>query len=159
MKRRGAGTLTKADIGTKVKLQGWVQRRRSLGGLVFVDVRDRSGLCQVVVHPEDRPELAARLEPVRSEWVIEIEGTVKAREAQAVNPQMATGEIEVAGESATILAKADPLPFSLDARRKSSSAHTATAAFSSPKKTPVRTRPSCGTNSSGKASATTSAPR
>ena len=116
MKRRGAGTLTKADIGTKVKLQGWVQRRRSLGGLVFVDVRDRSGLCQVVVHPEDRPELAARLEPVRSEWVIEIEGTVKAREAQAVNPQMATGEIEVAGESATILAKADPLPFSLDAR-------------------------------------------
>ncbi|QQR72879.1 MAG: aspartate--tRNA ligase [Holophagales bacterium] len=116
MKRRGAGTLTKADIGTKVKLQGWVQRRRSLGGLVFVDVRDRSGLCQVVVHPEDRPELAARLEPVRSEWVIEIEGTVKAREVQAVNPQMATGEIELAAESATILAKADPLPFSLDAR-------------------------------------------
>ncbi len=116
MKRRGAGTLTKADIGTKVKLQGWVQRRRSLGGLVFVDVRDRSGLCQVVVHPEDRPELAARLEPVRSEWVIEIEGTVKAREVQAVNPQMATGEVEVAAESATILAKADPLPFSLDAR-------------------------------------------
>ena len=116
MKRRGAGTITTADIGTKVKLQGWVQRRRSLGGLVFVDVRDRSGLCQVVVHPEDRPELAARLEPVRSEWVIEFEGTVEAREPQAVNPQMATGEVEVAAESATILAKADPLPFSLDSR-------------------------------------------
>ena len=76
MKRRGAGTITIGDVGSRVRLQAWVQRRRDLGGLLFLDLRDRSGVVQVVVRPEEQAEIAAILDPVRSEWVVEIEGEV-----------------------------------------------------------------------------------
>ncbi len=112
MKRTGAGTLNRERIGETVLLQGWVQRRRDLGGLVFLDIRDRSGVAQVVVRPDELPELAAALAPVRSEWVLELEGEVVAREA--VNPKMPTGEIEVVARRAGVLAEAETLPFSLD---------------------------------------------
>lgn len=112
MKRTGAGTLNRERIGEPVLLQGWVQRRRNLGGLLFLDLRDRSGVVQVVVRPDERPELAAALEPVRSEWVIEVEGDVVAREA--VNLRIPTGEIEVVARRVEILTPSDPLPFSLD---------------------------------------------
>ncbi|HNZ95851.1 MAG: aspartate--tRNA ligase [Thermoanaerobaculia bacterium] len=116
MKRRGAGTLGREEIGSRVRLQAWVQRRRDLGGLLFVDLRDRTGVAQVVVHPERRADLAALLEPVRAEWVLEVEGTVVAREPAAVNPRMATGEVEVEAERIEILARSEPLPFQLDDR-------------------------------------------
>ncbi|KAB2959982.1 MAG: aspartate--tRNA ligase [Thermoanaerobaculia bacterium] len=112
MKRTGAGTLNRERIGEAVLLQGWVQRRRDLGGLVFLDIRDRSGVAQVVVRPDETPELAAALAAVRSEWVLEIEGEVVARES--VNPKMPTGEIEVVARRAEVLAESETLPFSLD---------------------------------------------
>ncbi|GMU66463.1 MAG: aspartate--tRNA ligase [Acidobacteriota bacterium] len=112
MKRTSAGTLNRERIGETVLLQGWVQRRRDLGGLLFLDLRDRSGVAQVVVRPEESPELATALAPVRSEWVVEVEGEVVAREA--VNLKMPTGEIEVVARRVEILTPSDPLPFSLD---------------------------------------------
>ncbi len=111
MIRTGAGTLAAGSAGERVKLQGWVHRRRDLGGLTFLQVRDRSGVVQVVVRPEDHPEAAAALESVRLEWVVEVEGEVAAREPEAVNSEMATGEIEVIAERAEVLARAEPLPF------------------------------------------------
>ncbi|HEX9798749.1 MAG TPA: aspartate--tRNA ligase [Thermoanaerobaculia bacterium] len=112
MKRRGAGTLSAEEVGTTILLQAWVQRRRDLGGMVFLDLRDRSGVCQVVVRPAASPEVAAALAPVRSEWVVEIEGEVARREA--VNPHLPTGEIEVIARRAAVLSPSEPLPFGLD---------------------------------------------
>ncbi|HEX2253729.1 MAG TPA: aspartate--tRNA ligase [Thermoanaerobaculia bacterium] len=111
MNRTGAGTLTAQDIDTEVRLAGWVQRRRDLGGLVFLDLRDRSGLVQVVVRPDERPDLAELLEPVRGEWVVAVEGRVVARES--VNPDLPTGQIEVIASSIAILNRARTLPFQL----------------------------------------------
>jgi aspartyl-tRNA synthetase len=118
MKRRGAGTIGVDDVGTRVLLQAWVQRRRNLGGLHFLDLRDRSGLCQVVVRPEESPDIVATLEPVRSEWVIEIEGEVVRRES--VNAQLATGEVEVIARRAAVLSPSDPLPFTLESYAETS---------------------------------------
>ncbi len=95
MKRRGAGTLSRADIGSKVLLQAWVQRRRDHGGVLFLDLRDRSGVAQVVAKPDQSADALAALDPVRSEWVVEVFGTVIARDPEAVNPKMTTGEVEV----------------------------------------------------------------
>lgn len=116
MKRRGAGTITKEDIGSRVRLQAWVQRRRDHGGLVFLDLRDRSGVVQVVLRPEDRPEAAQALASARSEWVVEVLGEVAARQAGSVNPDLPTGEIEVIAESAAILSRSEAIPFSLDGK-------------------------------------------
>ncbi|HEV2852339.1 MAG TPA: aspartate--tRNA ligase [Thermoanaerobaculia bacterium] len=116
MKRRGAGTITAGDVGSRVKLQAWVQRRRDHGGLVFLDLRDRSGVVQVVLRPEDRPEPAQALAPVRGEWVVEVEGEVVRREAGKVNPELPTGEIEVVAERASVLSRSEPPPFALDGK-------------------------------------------
>jgi aspartyl-tRNA synthetase len=117
MKRRGAGTITAEDVGDRVKLQAWVQRRRDLGGLVFLDLRDRSGVVQVVVRPEERPAVAQALAPVRGEWVVEVEGEVVRREH--VNPDLPTGEVEVVAERAAVLARSEPPPFALDGKTDS----------------------------------------
>lgn len=116
MKRRGAGSLSSQDAGQAVRLAGWVHQRRDHGGLTFLNLRDRSGIVQLVVRPEDFPEAAETLRPVRLEWVIEVSGTVARRLPEAVNPEMATGEIEVAVESARVLAAAEPLPFAIHER-------------------------------------------
>ena len=116
MKRRGAGTITKEDIGSRVRLQAWVQRRRDHGGLVFLDLRDRSGVVQVVLRPEDRPDAAQALSPARAEWVVEVSGEVAARQAGSVNPDLPTGEIEVIAESAAILSRSETPPFPLDGK-------------------------------------------
>ena len=115
MKRHAAGTLGPAELGERVLLQGWVQRRRDLGGLVFIDLRDRNGIVQVVVRPEEHPEVAAVIDPVRNEWVVELEGEVVARADGNVNPEMATGEIEVNADRAQILSPSEPLPLESDA--------------------------------------------
>jgi len=116
MKRRGAGTITTEDVGSRVKLQAWVQRRRDHGGLVFFDLRDRSGIAQVVLRPDERPEVAAALEPVRNEWVVEVEGEVVRRESGKVNPDLPTGEFEVVAERAAVLSRSEPPPFALDGK-------------------------------------------
>ena len=114
MKRRGAGTLSREDIGSRVLLQAWAQRRRDHGGVLFLDLRDRSGVAQVVAKPDVSPEALAALDPVRSEWVVEVEGVLAARETDAINPKMATGEVELLVDRAVVLSKCDALPFPID---------------------------------------------
>ena len=116
MKRSGAGTLTRADVGKRVLLQAWVSRRRDHGGVLFVDLRDRSGVAQVVARPEESAAAFAALDPVRSEWVVEVEGRVEARSADMVNPKLPTGEVEVVAERAAVLSKCDPPPFAIEGR-------------------------------------------
>jgi aspartyl-tRNA synthetase len=115
-----AGTLRATDIGSRVLLRGWVASRRDLGGLVFFTLRDRSGLVQVVVRPGEQPEAATALEPVRLEWVLEVEGEVQPRADDAVNPRMATGEIEVAGHRVEVLGRSEPLPISIEGKVEAS---------------------------------------
>ena len=114
MKRTGAGTLRVENVGERVKLAGWVARRRDLGGILFLDLRDRSGIAQVVVRPDEQPDLVRALEPVRQEWVVELEGTVERRSAP--NAEMPTGEVEVIADAGSVLARAEPLPFAIDGK-------------------------------------------
>ncbi len=116
MKRTSAGSLTREDVGKQVLLQAWVGRRRDHGGVLFLDLRDRGGVAQVVARPEESPEAFAALEPVRSEWVVEVEGRVEARTPEMVNPKMATGEVEVVAERAAVLSRSEPLPFGIETR-------------------------------------------
>ncbi|HYH47504.1 MAG TPA: aspartate--tRNA ligase [Thermoanaerobaculia bacterium] len=119
MKRRGAGTLTAEDIGSRVLLQAWVQRRRDHGGVIFLDLRDRTGVVQVVVHPDATEEQRAAAEafaPVRSEWVVEVFGQVVARSAENVNPELPTGAVEVVPEQARVLSRSEALPFAIDGK-------------------------------------------
>jgi len=114
MRRRGAGTIGTGDVGGRVLLQAWVHRRRDHGGLVFLDLRDRSGVVQVVVRPEARPEAGAALAAARAEWVVEVEGEVVERAPENVNPELSTGAVEVIAERAAVLSRSEPLPFALD---------------------------------------------
>ncbi|HTQ81501.1 MAG TPA: aspartate--tRNA ligase [Thermoanaerobaculia bacterium] len=116
LKRRGAGTLTTEDIGQRVLLKAWVQKRRDHGGVIFLDLRDRSGVAQVVVHPDDQPEAAEALAPARAEWVVEVEGEVLARSPENVNPALPTGGLEVHADRAAILSRSEALPFALDGK-------------------------------------------
>jgi aspartyl-tRNA synthetase len=99
-----------------VLLQAWIQRRRDHGGVVFLDLRDRSGLVQAVVRPEQAPAAAEALQPARAEWVVEVEGEVVARPAETANAALPTGAVEVVIERAAVLARSEPLPFSLEAK-------------------------------------------
>jgi aspartyl-tRNA synthetase len=120
LKRRGAGTVTVADVGSRVLLKAWVQRRRDHGSVIFLNLRDRSGVVQVVVTPEHQPEAAQTLGPVRNEWVVEVEGEVVRRSPENVNKDMPTGEIEVLARRAVVLARSEPLPFTLDGKVEAS---------------------------------------
>ncbi|WP_275791067.1 aspartate--tRNA ligase [Pararhizobium gei] len=100
--------LGKADVGQTVRLSGWVHRVRDHGGLLFIDLRDHYGMTQIVVDP-DSPAFKAA-ETVRGEWVIRIDGTVKARSDETVNKQMATGEIELYAQEIEVLSAAKELP-------------------------------------------------
>ncbi len=113
MRSHYCGVLGTAQIDETVQLCGWVHRRRDHGGVIFLDVRDRTGIVQVVYDP-DTQESFATAERVRSEYVLQIKGRVRAREAGKVNPEMATGEIEVLGHELTILNAAQTPPFQLD---------------------------------------------
>ncbi|WP_313801158.1 aspartate--tRNA ligase [Cytobacillus sp.] len=108
------GEITEAAIGEKVILKGWVQKRRDLGGLIFIDLRDRTGIVQVVFNPETSPEALVSAERVRNEFVLDIEGTVVAREEGTVNSNLKTGHIEIKAEKMTILNEAKTPPFMLD---------------------------------------------
>ncbi len=120
LKRRGAGTVTVEDVGSRVLLKAWVQRRRDHGAVIFLNLRDRSGVLQVVVSPEFQPEVAQALATVRNEWVVEIEGEVARRTPENVNKDMPTGEVEVLARRGEILARSEPLPFALDGKIEAS---------------------------------------
>ncbi len=108
------GELTAGREGTPARVAGWVHRRRDHGGLIFIDLRDRSGIVQLVFHPESAPEAHASARGLRSEDVISAAGLVARRDAQNVNPNLSTGEIELAVGELQILADADTPPFPLD---------------------------------------------
>ncbi|MGE7601084.1 aspartate--tRNA ligase [Peribacillus sp. NPDC097675] len=110
------GEVTEAAIGEKVTLKGWVQKRRDLGGVIFIDLRDRSGVVQVVFNPDISAEALATAEKIRNEYVLDIEGTVIKREEANINPNVTTGTIEVQAESVTILNEAKTPPFIIDER-------------------------------------------
>ncbi|KHF41988.1 aspartate--tRNA ligase [Halalkalibacter okhensis] len=109
------GKLGKEHVGETVQLKGWVQRRRDLGQVIFLDVRDRSGIVQVVFNPEVNQEALAIAEKIRNEYVIEVEGKVVARDPKTVNEKIATGSIEVHVEKTSILNASKPLPFQIEA--------------------------------------------
>jgi len=109
--RRETEKLGSAQVGEQVRLLGWVQKRRDHGGLIFVDLRDRSGVVQVVFHPDMTEHGFTVAERLRSEYVVSILGTVNARPLGMVNPNLATGAIEVVAEKLTILNAAKTPPF------------------------------------------------
>lgn len=104
------------DAGTHVTLSGWVASRRDHGGVIFIDLRDREGITQVVFRPEENPETAKRSHELRSEDVVRVTGKVARRLAGTENPRLATGEIEIVADSLEILNASDVLPFPLDER-------------------------------------------
>ena len=108
------GTLDLEHVGQKVVLNGWVNRRRDLGGVIFVDLRDRSGIVQVVFQPEFSAEAAAIADRLRSEYVVCVEGTVVERDPETVNPKLKTGKIEVQAEKVEIVNTSKTPPFPLD---------------------------------------------
>ena len=113
MRSHYCGELTAKNISEEVTLSGWVHRRRDHGGVIFLDLRDREGITQVVFDP-DRAESFALADSCRSEFVVQIKGLVRARPEGTVNPNMVTGEIEVLGHELEILNRAATPPFQLD---------------------------------------------
>ena len=110
----GTGELRKDHVGERHTLAGWVSRRRDHGGLVFVDLRDATGIGQLVINPERSAEAAAAAHEIRNEFVLRAEGEVVARDAENVNPQIPTGEVELQVDRLEILSRCPPLPFQLD---------------------------------------------
>jgi len=109
-----AGELDAQRVGETVRVAGWVHRRRDHGGLIFIDLRDRSGIVQLVFHPESAAEAHALAETLRSEHVLSAAGEVVRREAGNVNPRLATGEIELTVAAAERLAESETPPFGVD---------------------------------------------
>ena len=109
-----SGDVLPGRVGEMVRVAGWVHRRRDHGGLVFVDLRDRTGIVQVVFNPEAAPEAHARSHELRSEWVIWVRGEVVPRSEDTVNRDMPTGEIEVRAMQLDVLAPAETPPFQID---------------------------------------------
>ena len=108
------GDLTAQDIGREVILMGWALRRRDHGGLIFIDLRDREGIAQIVFDPEVNAQGHAVAESVRSEFVLAVKGTVIPRPEGTVNPNMKTGEVEIQVSECKLLNRSKPLPFMLD---------------------------------------------
>jgi len=113
MRSHYCGHVNRAEIGRTVTVAGWVHRRRDHGGVIFIDLRDREGLLQVVFDP-DRAEMFKEAERLRSEYVLAVEGTVRARPQGTVNPNLASGEVEVLAKKLTVLARAKTPPFHHD---------------------------------------------
>jgi aspartyl-tRNA synthetase len=108
------GSLTGADVGRGVLLMGWVNSRRDLGSLIFIDLRDREGITQIVFDPNISPEAHRRAHVLRNEWVCAVKGIVSPRLKGQENPKLATGEIEVKGSEIRILNRTETPPFQVD---------------------------------------------
>jgi aspartyl-tRNA synthetase len=106
--------LGKKNVGEQVTLMGWVLRRRDHGGVIFIDLRDRRGITQVVFNPEINPEVHAKAHQIRSEWVLAIRGQVESRPDAMANAKLATGEIEILVDELRILNSSETPPFPLD---------------------------------------------
>ena len=113
LKTHGCGTLRASDAGSSVTLAGWVHRRRDHGQLIFIDLRDRDGLVQVVVRPDDHPEAYAAANEVRGEFVLRVTGAVVERSEATKNPNLETGDIEVVASGVEVLNAAKTPPFSV----------------------------------------------
>lgn len=113
MRSHYCGQVTAEQLDQTVQLAGWVHRRRDHGGVIFIDMRDREGIVQVVVAPEQAAAFK-NAESVRSEFVVQVKGLVRRRPAGTVNSNLRTGEIEVAAEDLVILNRSEPLPFPID---------------------------------------------
>ncbi|MBO7745527.1 aspartate--tRNA ligase [Paenibacillus sp. MWE-103] len=114
LKTHACGTLTKADIGQTVTLNGWVQRRRDLGGVLFIDLRDRTGIVQIVFNPTFSGDALAIADRARNEYVLAVRGQVVERDAETVNANLATGEIEVRVTEIEIMNAAKTPPFPIE---------------------------------------------
>ncbi len=112
MRSHGAGAITMSDLGAQVSIAGWVQRRRDHGGVAFLDIRDASGLIQVVADPGEHPSV----EELKMEYCVRVSGTVRRRPEGTENPDLATGEFEIGAETIDVLAPAKTLPFMIDDR-------------------------------------------
>jgi aspartyl-tRNA synthetase len=110
-----AGDIRRSHIGEEIVLAGWVQRRRDHGGVIFVDLRDREGLVQIVFKPDTQAECHERAGTLRSEYVIAVRGRVAPRSDDTVNPKLPTGEIEVIADEVRLLNRATPPPFAIEA--------------------------------------------
>ena len=111
------GELSSANIGEKVTVMGWVQKNRNKGGIVFMDLRDRSGILQIVFEGEEQAELMEKASKLRSEFVVAVVGNVEKRSG-AVNENLATGEIEVRAEELRILSESEVPPFQVEENSK-----------------------------------------
>lgn len=108
------GELSKAELGNKVFVAGWVQRRRDHGKLIFIDLRDKSGLVQIVINLENNPDFFTQAEKIRGEYVLLIEGEIVSRSPEAVNKKIATGEVEIHLLSLEVLNEAQTPPFYIE---------------------------------------------
>lgn len=108
------GQVTEAQLDQVITLKGWVQKRRDLGGVIFIDLRDREGIVQVVFNPEKSREAWEVADKCRSEYVIEVTGLVERRAPEAVNPKMVTGAFEIMAKDITILNRAKTPPFAIE---------------------------------------------
>src|SRR5688500_481786 len=113
MRSHYCGQVNDALTGQEVTVAGWVHRRRDHGGVIFVDLRDREGLLQVVFDPDD-PQLFAEAERLRGEFVIQVTGRVRERPAGTANANLASGKVELLARALVTLNRAEPLPFQLD---------------------------------------------
>jgi aspartyl-tRNA synthetase len=113
MRTHYCGQIGESSIGKTVTVAGWAHRRRDHGGVIFVDLRDREGLLQIVFNPDAR-EVFAKAERVRNEYVLEVTGVVRARPPGTVNPNLKSGQVELLCQSLEILNRSEPLPFQLD---------------------------------------------
>ncbi len=116
MRTHDAGTLRAADVAAEVTLAGWVGRRRDHGGVIFVDLRDSSGIVQVVLNPDDGPASDQELSSLRMEFCISVTGTVRLRPGDMANPDLPTGDVEVVATEMTVLSPSETLPFQIDDR-------------------------------------------
>ncbi|HDG2608097.1 TPA: aspartate--tRNA ligase [Staphylococcus aureus] len=108
------GLVTEPFLGQEITLKGWVNNRRDLGGLIFVDLRDREGIVQVVFNPAFSEEALKIAETVRSEYVVEVQGTVTKRDPETVNPKIKTGQVEVQVTNIKVINKSETPPFSIN---------------------------------------------
>ncbi|HRC42309.1 MAG TPA: OB-fold nucleic acid binding domain-containing protein, partial [Tetrasphaera sp.] len=113
LRTRQAGTLGAAEIDQNVTLAGWVAKRRDHGGVAFIDLRDASGVVQVVARDE---VLTGAAHDLRNEYCVQVQGSVVARSERNVNPELATGAVEVVASEITVLGPSEPLPFQIDER-------------------------------------------
>ena len=118
MRSHYCGDINKTHVGQIITLCGWVDRRRDHGGVIFIDLRDRTGIVQVVFDP-DAGEYFHLADRVRGEFVLKVTGAVRERSASTVNPNMPTGEVEIYATALDILNSAETPPFQLDATRRS----------------------------------------